>query len=76
MYLTGSLTVNYKQIVPLGSQLGFDVTLDPEFQSDWKKTKVLFKMYSLEESQPRVVYATASAVFVNAAYATPLKAML
>jgi len=74
MYLTGSLTVNYKKITPLGSQLGWEVTLDGDFVSDWRKTKVLFEMYSLDGS--RTVYATASALFVNAAFATPLKAVL
>jgi len=74
MYLTGSLTVNYKMTVPLGSQLGFDVVLDDNFDSDYKKTKVLFKMYSIED--PTRVFAAASAIFVNALYATPLKSLL
>jgi len=60
--LTASLHINYREKIPLGSQLG--VECKHESSEGWRKSRFSYRLYNLRD--PKRVYADGDALFINA----------
>lgn len=60
--VTANLSVNYREKIPLGSQLG--VECRHEGNDGIRKSRFSFKLYSLRD--PEKIYADGTALFINA----------
>ena len=75
--VTASLTVDYREKIPLGSQLGFEIHAAEG--SDLRKSTVLLRFFSVDPSDGPAesrVFAEARAVFVNTLLPSAVKSLL
>lgn len=63
--VTANLNVNYRDKIPLGSQVGVECVQVALPEGGLRKSKFSFKLYSLDD--PNKVFADGDALFINAA---------